>query len=263
MAESTTTTEIFSDNGSVAEDTSTTEQRPADVSPLPGGSGVGLELGLGASGAGGTRRIIKASTPRSGAKSPVVGLGCNTDVIDGDLVLLSKTDSAANPQESVLMKHPDRIPNPIAESPAVARELQQEMVDSVKEELKQTTNERQRNHRNKTLQERRQLAQPSPSVDANDKENLKANPMSRFLSVFSVEASQPEHKRPYRSSMKNPGDEPAEKRLRASSEDNSPEDKNGVDSQAFTIKSAAVVALVAATVAVLVGLWNRSKGRKI
>jgi hypothetical protein len=188
-----------------------------------------------------SRRIIKATHPKADAVSLVV------DVSDG-------SEKEDEPEEDSGSSHRRHSANShqVAESPSVAREIEQEKAELLKKERMQTAAERQRSKRDKDMQERRKNPGKHPEQEA------KANPMSRFLSVFSVEPEHPEHKRAFETSADDKEDlnEPSGKRLRPSETSGDDADK-----ESDTKFSPSVTALAVAIAAVVVGVllkWRRA-----
>jgi hypothetical protein len=178
------------------------------------------------------RRIIKATHPKADAASLVV------DVSDG-----------AEEKEDSHRRH-QSISHPIAESPSVAREIEQEKAEHLKKERMQTAAERQRSKRDKEMQERRNNPKKHPEQEA------KANPMSRFLSVFSVD-THPEHKRAFETSPEDKEDlnEPSGKRLRASETSGGDDpDKKSIAKFSASYSATVAVAIAAVVVGVVLRL---------
>jgi thiol:disulfide interchange protein len=181
------------------------------------------------------RRIIKATHPKADAVSLVVDVSDGSDEKEEDL-----EDSGHSHRKNQVISHQ------ITESPSVAREIEQEKAEHLKKERMQTAAERQRAKRDKEMQERRNNPHKHPEQEA------KANPMSRFLSVFSVEPAHPEHKRAFETSPEDKEDlnEPSGKRLR-------PSETSGDDADKESNKKFSVSAIAVAVVAVVVGVVLR------
>jgi hypothetical protein len=189
-----------------------------------------------------SRRIIKATHPKADVVSLVVDVSDRSE---------EKEDDAEEESGSSHRKH-QVISHQVAESPSVAREIEQEKAELLKKERMQTAAERQRAKRDKEMQERRKNPRKHPEQEA------KANPMSRFLSVFSVEPEHPEHKRAFETSPDDKEDlnEPSGKRLRPSETSGDDADK-----ESNTKFSTSVTALAVAIAAVVVGVmlkWRRA-----
>jgi hypothetical protein len=186
------------------------------------------------------RRIIKATHPKADPASLAVDVNVNVSDETED-----KLEGSSN-----------RISYPVSDSPSVARENEQEKADYCKKERMQTATERQRANREKEMQERRNKSHKHPEQEV----KAVANPMSRFLSVFSVEPAHPEHKRAFEESPEDKQDlaEPSGKRLRASETggDDSSSDKE--TSKAFSSTVIAAVVAVAAVIAGVVLRWRRA-----
>jgi hypothetical protein len=172
-----------------------------------------------------TRRIVKASKPHPSSDT------------DGSLTILTDTDDNVTSGKHGVTKV-------IAESPAVARELEQEHTDELRKERLLDMAERLRTKREELLQQRR--TNPKP-ID--DKALLQPNPFSRFLSVFSVEPAHPEHKRVFEGGIEDNLNEPVKKRPR-------PTDLDETWSSPLTLAVAVAVAAVA--VAVFLRLGRKS-----
>jgi hypothetical protein len=185
------------------------------------------------------RRIIKATHPKADSESLVVDVSDGSEEKEDEL----EEDSSGNSH-----RRNQVISHPIAESPSVAREIEQEKAEHLKKERMQTAAERQRAKRDKEMQERRNNPKKHPEQET------KANPMSRFLSVFSVN-SHPEHKRAFETSPEDKEDlnEPSGKRLRAS-ETSGGDDP---DKKSITKFSASYSAVAFAIAAVVVGVVLR------
>ncbi|ACI65695.1 predicted protein [Phaeodactylum tricornutum CCAP 1055/1] len=143
-----------------------------------------------------TRRIVKAS-------KPVADINVEFTNINEEI---DEKDQLQEPKN----RRSQHIPNPIAESSSVARELEHEKLEHIKQETIRTATTRQRAKREKVMHDRRK----NPTKD--NKSSVKANPFSRFLTVFSVEPQHPEHKRGFSKCENDDIHEPFEKRLRAS-----------------------------------------------
>lgn len=162
-------------------------------------------------------------------------------------------------------------------SPEVARELEQELVEHNREERIQIAAERQRINRDKKLQEHRQRSssmEERNADNANKSKTKKAtfNPMSKFLSVFSVEPKHPDHKRSLTDTNIADGEEikqPSEKKFRknestdslgdadaADADDNEWSSSGGGGGGRLTPTTVSVMVVVAA---VAVGLFLRHK----
>jgi predicted metal-dependent peptidase len=112
------------------------------------------------------RRIIKATHPKADAVSLVVDVSDAAEEKEDE----TEEDSSGNSHR----RH-QVISHPIAESPSVAREIEQEKAEHLKKERMQTAAERQRSKRDKEMQERRNNPKKHPEQET------KANPMSRFF----------------------------------------------------------------------------------
>jgi len=191
-----------------------------------------------------SRRIVKAAHPK-----PIV-----------DTALIESQPNKQQDDEKDNDKPLDGswrpIPASVAEnSPSIARELDQEMAKKVKQERMQTAAERQRLKREKEKEERRKNQPHRQS-------NVKPNPMSRFLSAFSVQPQHPEHKRCFeKPAEKEEYPEPLEKRLR-SSDSSAPGEGESTSTSDNTIWTRTTVASAVAVTAIAVAVvlrWTRSK----
>ena len=146
-----------------------------------------------------SRRIVKAAHPK-----PIV------DTVPTEVQPKEKEEEEKG-DEKPMEGSWRSIPSPVVENnPSIARELDQEMAEKVKQERMQTAAERQRLKREKEKEERRKNQPHRQS-------NAKPNPMSRFLSAFSVQPQHPEHKRSFeKPAEKEEYPEPSEKKLRPS-----------------------------------------------
>ena len=228
------------------------------------------------------RRIVKAAHPKkdpSNTNKPTAVKTSSKDEDDED------DDDFEKVTSPLTASH-------VFESPSVARENEQEKASHQMQQRFTQAESRRHSKREKDLQHRRQrsLNDPNAAAAANTPTNqasssFLANPMSRFLSVFSVDASHP--KRAHSSASltsEEEGDggeddgtaqEPLEKRPRtddaaaeadagaggggaaAKKDDTAPPASNNY----FTITTTKTVILVAAA-AVVVGLvirWSRSQ----
>jgi hypothetical protein len=194
-----------------------------------------------------SRRIIKPTHPK-------------LDVHTSDAELPKDNDE--NEKDENHNGRPQVIPHHIAESPSVARELEQEKAEQGKKERRQTVTERQRTKREKELQERRNNPRKSQTETASTAVTM--NPMSRFLSVFSVEAKHPEHKRAFETSPSDIDDFQEPEKKRRATENDDGDDYDELSSAKkntlvpLTINATLVAAAVAAA-AILVGLALRSR----
>jgi hypothetical protein len=187
-----------------------------------------------------SRRIIKATHPKADGADGSDGAEEKQDEPEED------EDSASSHRRHQVISHA------ITESPYVAREIEQDKAELLKKERMQTAAERQRAKREKEMQERRNNPGKHPEQE------VKANPMSRFLSVFSVEPKHPEHKRAFETSPEDKEDlkEPSGKRLRPSETSGDDPDKDKESNTKFSVPALAV-----AIVAVIVGVvlrWRRA-----
>lgn len=150
------------------------------------------------------RRIVKATPPRKSESG-------DGNVSDSVAEVDKDTDDDDDDFEKVAYSAATSIT-----SPSVARELEQEKAEIIKNSLKQSANERHRTKRETELKNRRQQKQqqalnvnsteseqPQQQQVSSDSSWIKANPMSRFLSSFSVE-QHPEHKRAFPKESKQP-----------------------------------------------------------
>lgn len=158
------------------------------------------------------RRIIKATQPK-----PLEGGGDEKKDVDDD------DDDDNNKHHH----HNDKNFG-VLESPSIAREIQQEESEKRKLERFGKTAERRKTLQEKKLEERRkQMTQKQlgssdsngSATTTNTEASPAANPMSRFLSVFSVEPKYPEHKRKVSDGGDTDNDDddtdrPSEKRLK-------------------------------------------------
>jgi hypothetical protein len=268
-----------------------------------GGGGTFLATTTSPSASSAHRRIIKATKPIP--KTPTLqvsqqqqnvvsrSIGGDKDDDDDNNKGSSSSSSKNSKNKKGSKKGKDSIPNEIAESPSVVREIEQEKLEMIKQERKQSSMESQKAKRESILQQRRKgggSCTPEPLATTNDspqndKDNtdnitkptatpkkaaVRANPMSRFLSVFSVEPLHPEHKRMFEKSVDDDGTivEPTEKKRRASDADNAlssstkdnqtdkdlntTEDKSSLTSKILT--TSAAVAVAAVVVGILVRL---------
>ena len=122
------------------------------------------------------RRIVKATPPRSG--SPPV----------------STTPVKQAPSED---DHPHSKQHhlPAVLSPKASTELLEESMEQSKTKRLEKLSRDQKSKRTQKLNERRK--NNNTGNDSQKKETTQANPFSKFLKIFSVDAAYPEHKRPY------------------------------------------------------------------
>lgn len=190
------------------------------------------------------RRIVKASTPKTS----------------------SSTATASPPAPPVDPKNAqdaaeerNRIPHRLLDTPSVQRELELEKLALIKRERLQSAQDRQRTKREQALQERRHCRTQPPAPPTS------YNPMSRFLSVFSI-AAHPEHKRHY---MDEDQEGPLGKKIRSSdSQDDLVLDEVNADERVpndswswYTHPTTLTVAVAASAVVVAWALrWVRARG---
>lgn len=169
------------------------------------------------------RRIIKAAKVKDGDNHNNNNINDHDNGNDDDddddnnknvLVHKKKKSNTNSSSSSSSTTRTEHIPLPIAESPSVAREQVQETYEHFKEDRRHTMAERQKATREHKRKERRTSSSSSSAPAAVPA--VSANPMSRFLSIFSVEPLYPWHKRSYEKATDDLMDEPSEKRLRPS-----------------------------------------------
>jgi hypothetical protein len=123
------------------------------------------------------RRIVKATPPPS---SQAVADENNNDITDAGGVLWTE--------------HVQNVPTKGANA---ASDLLEESLETSKNKRMERVTNKQKNDREKLLQEKRRVAGGATSTEhkKDNKNQPKANPFSKFLSAFSTEAPNPKHKR--------------------------------------------------------------------
>jgi hypothetical protein len=171
------------------------------------------------------RRIVKATHPTKGetALEPIITVEAEEDDSKG------------------LERSSHSIPTPIADQDPVARELVTERYQQNKESRINTAVELQKSKKERIIHERRLHPENSKT-----NEGPSANPMSRFLSIFSVDLHP---KRKATLTEEELEEEPSEKRLKSS--DTIEDDTSTSTSGALPISSTVIMFLSAASVAVI------------
>jgi hypothetical protein len=185
------------------------------------------------------RRIVKAAPPKESSK----------DYLAVDL----SSDKVESEESS---KQGLRGSSLFADSP-VEREIQFETAELLRKERFLTATERQQTKRQEKIKEKRLVGPTATTSDAN--ETPKANPFSRFLSVFSISVH-PEHKRPYQMSDSD-STEPLEKRLRPSesANDSARNDDLSDDTPTTPLNSLLLSVVTVAIIATLVVFGLRKR----
>jgi len=136
-----------------------------------------------------SRRIVKATPPSSSSSRPVTD-DDNTNSKSKDNVDESKIGG-------VLGTHHVPTAATVLSSPKganAANELLEESIEISKNKRMERATNKQKNDRERLLQEKRRQ-QCDGNREQQQKDQPKANPFSRFLRAFSLEAPNPKHKR--------------------------------------------------------------------
>mmetsp|Transcript_19366 Transcript_19366/g.46801 ORF Transcript_19366/g.46801 Transcript_19366/m.46801 type:complete len:361 (-) Transcript_19366:646-1728(-) len=151
------------------------------VSPLEGRVAAG-----GAGATAGGRRIVKAAL-----KSPTT----TTAATAASTGFQSIQDNDADDQQH--QQHGHHLP-PVM-SPSASSEMLGESLDKSKTKMLDSTRKHQKTSRDKAIEEKRRKNKTGGggAGGGDVKSKPQANPFSRFLSAFSVDAARPDHKRPY------------------------------------------------------------------
>jgi len=161
------------------------------------------------------RRIIKAAKLKESDNNHINNDNDHENDNEDNVTRKKKKSSSGSSSNTSRTEH---VPVPIAESPSVAREQVQETYEHFKEDRRHTVAERQKATREHKRKERR-TSSTTTTTATTATAAVSANPMSRFLSIFSVEPLYPWHKRSYEKAKEDLMDEPSEKRLRSSEDD--------------------------------------------
>ena len=125
------------------------------------------------------RRIIKATPPSPAGATPTA----------------ATTPVKEIPEEE---EHPHKQHLPAVLSPKASTELLEESIEQSKNQRREKLSREQKSKRNQKLEERRKMGKSGSTDDLQQKKvTSQANPFSKFLKIFSVEAAFPQHKRPY------------------------------------------------------------------